>query len=133
MEDLGMGEAQGAKAGADVRLVAADVIRLLGRGPVMAEAVGLDDEAEVRPEEVDAMTAEARLGVWRRQPSGADQSEEAPLEGVLGAAESLRVEDRLQSSQARPPRLAFEGCAQTMGADQVEAIGCPSIIRAHRR
>ena len=60
-EDLGVGEAQGAQAGADVVLVAADVRGLLGRGAVVAEAVGLDHQAEFRPEEVDAIAAEAFL------------------------------------------------------------------------
>ena len=61
VEDLGVGEAQGAEAGPRVGLVATEVDRLLGGGPVMAEAVGLDDEAEVGPEEVDAVAAEAAL------------------------------------------------------------------------
>jgi hypothetical protein len=48
-----------------VGLVAADVGRLLGGGPMVAQAVGLDDEAEIRPEEVDAMAAESALADGR--------------------------------------------------------------------
>ena len=104
-------------------LVAPEVHRLLGRGAVMAEAVGLDDEAEVGPEEVDPIAAEAALGLGRGKAGLADDREEAPLERVRGAAEGLRVEDPLQPTDARAARLLVERRAESVGADQVEAVG----------
>ena len=41
-----MAEAQGCQAGRGVRLVTQPVLRLLGGCPVVAQAVGLDDEAQ---------------------------------------------------------------------------------------
>jgi hypothetical protein len=62
VENLGVGEAQAAQAGPRVGLVAAEVDRLLGGGAVMAEAVGLDDETESGPEEIDPIAPEPTPG-----------------------------------------------------------------------
>ena len=67
VEDLGVGEAQAAQARPRVGLVAAEVDRLLGGGAVVAEAVGLDDEAEGGPEEVDPVATEPALGRRARE------------------------------------------------------------------
>src|ERR1700743_3870380 len=93
VEDLGMGEAQGAQARPGMDLIAAEVHRLLGGGPVMAQAVGLDDEAEGGPEEIDSISAQPALGLGRRNAGLTDDREEAPLERVRRPTEGLRVED----------------------------------------
>jgi hypothetical protein len=67
VEDLGVGEAQAAQTRPRVGLIATEVHRLLGGGPVVAEAVGLDDEVQRGPEEVDPIAPEAALGLGRRK------------------------------------------------------------------
>lgn len=123
VEDLGVGEAQRAQAGPGVSLIATEVHGLLGSGPVVAETVGLDDEAAVGPEEVDSMTAEATLRVGRRQAGIADDGEKATLERVGRPTECLRVEDRLQPTGAGAARLLIERRAESVGPDQVEPVG----------
>jgi hypothetical protein len=82
-------------------LVPAQVHRLLGRGPVVAKAVGLDHEAEVGPEEVDSMATEPTLRRRNRQPAVADDLKEAPLERVRRPAERLRIEDPASAGRRR--------------------------------
>src|ERR1700742_275145 len=108
VEDLGMGEAQAAQAGSGMDLIAAEIHRLLGGGPVMAQAVGLDDEAEGGPEEIDSISAQPALRLGRRNAGLADDREEAPLERVRRSAEGLRVEDPLQPTYAGAARLMVE-------------------------
>jgi hypothetical protein len=50
-----MAEAEWHQTSGDMRLVATIVRRLLGRRPVIAKAIGLDDEAQVGPVEIDAI------------------------------------------------------------------------------
>ena len=63
-----------------MRMVAAVVARLLGGSAVVAEPVGLDDETEVGPVEVDFESVEAHSGDRQRQVGVAQQSQEAALE-----------------------------------------------------
>jgi hypothetical protein len=122
VEDLGVGEAQRPQSGARMGLVAAQVDLLLGGGAVVAEAVGLDDEAELRPEEVDAIATEPPLGGGRGKSRVADDREEPALQRVLGAAEGLRVEDPLEAAEPGAARLAIQRRPQPMRADQVEPV-----------
>jgi len=65
--DLPVAEAEGREASCGVRLVA-DVIPSLGdRGSVIFEAVGLDDESEVGPEEIDLESIDMGFGLRLRQ------------------------------------------------------------------
>lgn len=49
-----VGEAQGREAGGSVGLVAQMVPSLLGGSAVVAQAVGLDNQPQIRPKEVDS-------------------------------------------------------------------------------
>jgi hypothetical protein len=123
MEDLEVGEAEGAEAGTDVQLVAFEVGGLLGGGAVVAEGVGLDDEVVGWVEEVDAVFAEALLGGREREISGADEGEETALERGLGAAEGLGVEDALEAAAAGALRMGIEESTETVRRDEVPAVG----------
>jgi hypothetical protein len=46
---------------------------------VEREAVDLDDESVLGPQEVDLVGADTRVGPRRGQPGGADQGEQLPL------------------------------------------------------
>jgi hypothetical protein len=65
---LGVGEAQRGEPARGVRLIAQAIPGLLRRRAVVAEPVGLDDEPEVRPMEVDLVAAHAASGLRRPEP-----------------------------------------------------------------
>jgi len=55
-------------AGCHVHLVAASVLRLLRRRPVITQAVRFDDQLELRPMEVDLEPVDDDAGLRIRQP-----------------------------------------------------------------
>ena len=101
---LGVGEAQRRQPGGGVRLVAHAIACLLGGGAVVAQAVGLDHQAEVGPEEVDLEPVQALARQRQRQAGLLDQRQEAPLELGVGEAEGAPVEQRPQPPDPGCPR-----------------------------
>jgi hypothetical protein len=93
MRDLGVGEAERRHAGGSVRLVALAISRLLRRRAVVSQPVGLDDQAELGPVEVDpeAVDAASRAGPGKARPTRYRQ--EAPLELGVGEREGAAVEE----------------------------------------
>ena len=73
MADLGVGEAQRGEAGGGVRLITEVVAGLLPGGAVIAQAAGLDHEAE--------FGAEAKLAGAKRGSAVNDQVLRAPRAG----------------------------------------------------
>ena len=115
-----MGEAQRGEARRGVRLIAAPVTRLLRGRAVVAQAVGLDHEAEVRPVEVDAEAVEPLLGQRRRQARPPGDREKAALELRVGQGEGVAVEQLAQGGGATRPG---ERRAQALRIDEVEPVG----------
>jgi hypothetical protein len=81
---LVMGEAQRAHAGEDVGAVALGVARLRGRGAVIAQAVGLDDQPEVGPVEVDLPAVDDLFGERRREAGVRGDRAEVDLQVGVG-------------------------------------------------
>ncbi len=75
VRDLAVGEAERRQAGGEVGLVPLAILRLLGRSAVVGEPVGLDDESEIRPEEVDAMTRNRLLGEGKAEAGSGDEAD----------------------------------------------------------
>jgi len=96
-----VGEAQLGEAGGGVRLVAEPVPSLLGRRAVVAQAVGLDHEAELGPVEVDFELVDDLAGERHRQADPGRERQEAPFELLLGEAKGAPVEDPTQLGDAR--------------------------------
>jgi hypothetical protein len=71
--DLGVSEPQREEVRGGVVLIAFVVLRLLGRGAVVGEPVGLDDEPQVREVEVDLMAGDVDRGARERQARPADE------------------------------------------------------------
>src|SRR5436190_3991878 len=101
-----------ARPAAAMGLVADAIARLLGRCSVIAKAIGLHDEAEFRPVEVDLEPAHARLRPRLGQPHSARNRQESPLE--LGVRErgchlveesAQRANAGLSLPQLEPPHL----------------------------
>jgi len=90
---------------------------------VVTQAVGLDHEAELRPEEVDAEAVDPLLRERRRQTSGTRDRQKSPLELGLGEPERAAVEEPTEGRQAAPPRITLERQAERLGIDEIAAIG----------
>ena len=120
--DLPVREAEDAEAGGGVDLVALHRSCLLGGRAVVAQAVGLDDEAVVGEPEVDLVAHEAVFregeGEARRQRQGAKED----LQVRIGEAEGVAVEHGAEGLHARHADVGVEGGAKCLRVDQVEHV-----------
>ena len=98
--NLRMREAERGQTRRSMGLVSTPVTRLLSRGPVVAQPVGLDDQAQLGPEEVNAKTVQTDTGLGNGQAGGAHQPEESPLQLRLRQAEDLAVKEAKQTCRA---------------------------------
>jgi hypothetical protein len=123
MEDVGVGEAQGAEACTQVRVVAPDVRGLRRGGAMVAQAVGLDHEAVLGPEEIDAVAAEAPLALGQGQAGGTDDLAELALQRALRATVRLGVEQGAQPGDTWALGVAAQGGPQCVRLRQAEPVG----------
>jgi hypothetical protein len=84
-------------------LEAQGVAGLGGGGAVITPAIGLDDEAEVRPEEVDLESVDLDFGERGREPGCGGERAEEDFQIVVGEAEGVLVED---AAERADPGLA---------------------------
>jgi hypothetical protein len=91
--DLVVGEAKWPASREPVRVVPGVVAILLRRRPVVAQAVGLDHEAQFGPDEIDAVSVEHALGLRNGQARPPYEAEKAPLQLAVGQAEGAAVEE----------------------------------------
>jgi hypothetical protein len=117
-----MGEAQRRQAGRRVGLVAEAVPRLLGRGAVVSQTVGLDHQSELGPVEVDLEAGHETAGLRQRQPGGIYNGQEPPLELGVGEPEGPPVEGPLEDPEAGTAPQLGERLPQIVGRDQVEPV-----------
>jgi hypothetical protein len=90
---------------------------------VVAPAVGLYDQAEVGPEEIDLEAVDHVFGQRRRQPGRGGEPAEEAFQLVVGEAEGVLVEDVAEKANARLAWVIVEGAAQRVGVDHVELVG----------
>jgi hypothetical protein len=81
-----------------VGLIAKPVARLGCRGSVVAEAVRLDDEAEVGPEEVDLEAVHPCFRSWWREASAFCDRPKENLQGRVGQPEGVSVEEAAKTA-----------------------------------
>jgi hypothetical protein len=100
MADLRMGKSDRHEPGRAVVVVADRVTGLLDSGSVVAQAVGLDHQPQIGPEEVDSVAVHVGLGpgLWQAGAPG-DRQEQALQLGV-GEGEGGRVEDLAEERNA---------------------------------
>ena len=103
MSHLGVREAKRGDAGRDVRLVASPVSRLLGGRPVVAQAICLDDEAKLRPIEVDPVAVDDDLSEGFVKPGTTSDWQELLLKLRVCEGEVVAVEKVAQSGDAGHP------------------------------
>ena len=94
-------EAKRRESSGGVRLVPQAVPRLLGRRAVIAQAIGLDHQAEVGPVEVDLEAIDA-AGLRLRESGPPGEWQEASLELRVGEHERPPVERLAHRGHARP-------------------------------
>ena len=104
-------------------LVAEPVPSLLSGRAVVADAVGLDHQAQVRPVEVDLEAVHPHPGLRRRQPGRARQRQEEALEVGVGEDEREAVEHAPQRRHARPGADPVEGRTELLRVHEVETVG----------
>jgi hypothetical protein len=95
-------EAQRGQSRHRVRLVPQAIARLLWRA-VVARSVGLDDQAEVWPVEVDPKAIHDRLHLRSRKPDCTDEPQEPQLQQGVGEARALLVQQRSQTDKPGSP------------------------------
>src|SRR3982750_968090 len=117
-----MGETERGQAGRGVGLRAEGVAGLGGRGAVIAPAVGLNNEAQVRPEEVDLELVDHVFGQRGRQPRGGSERTKEPFQLVVRKAEGVLVEDVTEEAYARLARVLLKFPAQRVGVDHPELV-----------
>ncbi len=121
--DLPVGEAEDPVAGGGVDLVAPGGAGLLGGGAVVAQAVGLDDQAVVGEEEVGLITEEMVLGQRDRQAGRHRQGTEEDLQVRVREAEDVAVEEGGEPLHAGLALVAVERGAEGLGIHEVELVG----------
>ena len=125
-------EAQRSQPGRGVRLVAHPILGLLRRRAVVAQAVGLHHEPQLRPEEVDLEAVNLAIArCRRRQPGAARDRQEAAFELRVGERERSPVERGPQPAEPGLRRSLVERRAQPLGVDEVELVA--SLIAASSR
>src|SRR4051794_7595992 len=104
-------------------LVAQPVLRLLRGSAVIAQAVGLYNESELWPVEVDAEAVQPPLsfGLWETGLAG-DRHEALLVHGV-GHREGAVVEKLAERPRAWTGLGVVERLAQRLGIDEVELVG----------
>jgi len=106
-----------------VLVVANRVAALGGGGAVVAESVGLDDEAERVPIEVDLEVVDDVLGHLGGQAGGDGDRTEEDFELGIGEQEGVLVEEAAEGLYARFAGVVVEPGAKRLGIDQVELVG----------
>jgi hypothetical protein len=117
-----VGEAQRRQARGGVRLIAQPVAVLLGRGAVVAKAVGLDHEPEIRPVEVHLEAVELLLGERRREPGAGRQRQETALQLGVGEAEGALAKQISQPPHAALSRVIRQGRVERLRIDQIQPV-----------
>ena len=95
---------------------------------MVAEAIGLDDEAEVGPEEIDLEVVDWVFAEGCGETGGGGDGTEVDLEVRVGEDEREAIEDPAEGLDAGPPGVVVEGEAKCLRVDQVALVGvvdCP--------
>jgi hypothetical protein len=89
--DLSMGKAKWREPSGEMSLISSMVARLLGRGAVIAQPVGLNHESQVRPEEIDPKAVQALACEREWQANLGHERQEEPLQVRVGEAEGASI------------------------------------------
>jgi hypothetical protein len=105
-------------------LVVADRIAALDDGgAVVAEAVGLDDEVEGGPVEIDLVVVDDAFAHLRGEAGSDGDRAEEEFELGVGEEEGVLVEQGAKRFDTRFTGVVVEAGAQGLGIDQFELVG----------
>lgn len=90
---------------------------------MIAKAVGLDDQSQVRPEEIDFVVVDHRFGDQLGNPSRAGDWAEEHLEVRVGEVERVAINEVPQRANASLSGEVLERRAQGLRIDQVVLVG----------
>jgi hypothetical protein len=115
-------EPQDRQARRRVGLVAAPIAPLLRRRAVVAQAVRLDDQSQLRPVEVDAIAVEPLLREGWRQPGATRDRKKPALELRVGERECEPIEDVAEERHPGPAGEVIHGDPQRLWIDEVSLV-----------
>jgi hypothetical protein len=123
VEHLAVGEAKDAKTQAlKARVPGAVALEGIAMA-VVAEAVGLDDETAIAPEEVDLVWADANVHLWLGKSVAAAEAQEHALEFAAG---EVRIRPEVvRSDQAQIESAAHCGTKHRLGNAAPQIAQCP--------
>src|SRR5215218_7601148 len=98
------------------------VLCLLTRRAVVPEAVGLDDEIELRPMEINEVAVDPLASSRWRQAGVPDETQEAPLELGIGELEGPSVENLAKQGHAVDARVLVNRFPKRFRVDQGELV-----------
>ncbi len=104
-------------------LIPAAIARLLDGSAVVGEAVGLDDQTQIAPVEVDDEPIQADAGLRLGQARAPRDREEPALQLRFGQYERVAVEEVAEHLDPALPRPRGELGSELIGADQVQLVG----------
>jgi hypothetical protein len=119
---LGVGEAQRRVPGGEVVLVATAIASLLRRRTVVAQPIGLNQEPQVGPEEVDAEPIEVLARERNRQSRLGRKRQEKSLKFGIGKSKRAPVEELAQPANPLTAPISLEPSAESLRINQVKPI-----------
>lgn len=105
-----------------MRLVADLVLCLLACRSVVPEAVGLDNQAELRPEEVHAETIHSLLSQRPGKASAVSDPQKSSLKLRIGEPEGPLIKHRAQRRDTLAAAMPIHLGPQHLGIDQPEFV-----------
>src|SRR4051794_31438211 len=121
--NLGVGESKGRQSSQYIGLVSLAVLGVLGGGPVIPQAVRLDNQAETRPVEVRPVLTNQSPGQRLREVGLTNQSEETALELGVGQGENAAVEQLAKLRCSNRSRFPSQSPLQLFRTNQVQSVG----------
>lgn len=120
--DLAVGKAERGEAGSSVELIAQGIASLGRRGAVVAPAVGLHHQAEVRPVEINLEAIDLLLGERRGETGLIGDRSEQDFELSIGEKEGVAVEQGAKRSHARVCGVGVDREPQRLGIDPIPLV-----------
>jgi hypothetical protein len=103
-------------------LIAASIAGLLARCPVIPQAVGLDDQVQLWPEEIDAEAVDMGASLRRWEPRLADESQKSALELRVRQPENPALKDPNEHAYPSLAAHLAQRSPQPLWIDQIQTI-----------
>lgn len=122
MFHLPVGEAEGGQPRGGMCLITHAVPCLGDRRPVIVETIGLDDEAEIRPEEIDLEPVDVGFRQRGREARALGDRSEEHLQVGIGEAKGIPIQQVAKRPDPGLARVAMESDSQFLWIDQIPLV-----------